>query len=249
MKCRRDAGTVGLMCHSCQKSFTRQAARARKPSKTGLVFCSVACLGAAKKIGGPQGIVPAHYGTGDRQYRALAIRQLGPVCRSCGYERDRRMLDVHHKDGDRQNNAVGNLEVLCVWCHALLTRKVPTHIRRPKRVNQARVIPIVQLLALHGLFPSEIARRLGMPFSTVYYRLKQHGVRYRDVLRGDRSSCEHLLVEAERLQMLASQVGDLSNMAVLNGEYPNALTGHRLHTAGVTGSSPVAPTNLIPQKR
>ena len=34
------------------------------------------------------------------------------------------MLDVHHVDGIRQNNHPDNLEVLCVWCHALKTRKI-----------------------------------------------------------------------------------------------------------------------------
>jgi hypothetical protein len=34
------------------------------------------------------------------------------------------MLDVHHKDGDRENGSIENLEVLCVWCHALYTRKI-----------------------------------------------------------------------------------------------------------------------------
>ena len=34
------------------------------------------------------------------------------------------MLDVHHKDSNRKNGTIENLEVLCVWCHALKTRDV-----------------------------------------------------------------------------------------------------------------------------
>lgn len=39
------------------------------------------------------------------------------------YESETKMLDVHHRDGNRSNNKLSNLEVLCVWCHALETRK------------------------------------------------------------------------------------------------------------------------------
>lgn len=36
----------------------------------------------------------------------------------CGYSTEEVILDVHHIDGNRGNNSLGNLEVLCVWCHA-----------------------------------------------------------------------------------------------------------------------------------
>ena len=35
-----------------------------------------------------------------------------------------KLLDVHHVDGDRSNNDVSNLVVLCVWCHAKVTRGI-----------------------------------------------------------------------------------------------------------------------------
>ena len=41
------------------------------------------------------------------------------------FEIPRYMLDVHHKDENRSNNKIENLEVLCVWCHAVLTRNSP----------------------------------------------------------------------------------------------------------------------------
>lgn len=37
------------------------------------------------------------------------------------------MLDADHVNGDRSNSKKGNLQVLCVWCHALKTRKVQYH--------------------------------------------------------------------------------------------------------------------------
>lgn len=42
----------------------------------------------------------------------------------CGYNKDQRMLDVHHVDGDETNNAWNNLTCACVWCHTLDTRGV-----------------------------------------------------------------------------------------------------------------------------
>lgn len=37
------------------------------------------------------------------------------------------MLDVHHLDSDRSNGLPENLLVLCVWCHALETRRIKPH--------------------------------------------------------------------------------------------------------------------------
>jgi len=48
-------------------------------------------------------------------------------CSRCGYDSFEEMLDVHHVDNNRGNNNLNNLEILCVWCHAMETRHVPTH--------------------------------------------------------------------------------------------------------------------------
>ena len=39
------------------------------------------------------------------------------TCQKCGYNEDKRMLDIHHYDHNHQNNKCNNLRVLCVWCH------------------------------------------------------------------------------------------------------------------------------------
>ncbi len=56
----------------------------------------------------------------DYRERSLAIH--GLVCARCGREfeaRNRRLLTVHHKDGDHHNNPPdgSNWENLCVYCH------------------------------------------------------------------------------------------------------------------------------------
>ena len=57
-------------------------------------------------------------------YRERALKAYGATCNRCGYSDIEEMLDVHHRDKNRKNSKLENLEVLCVWCHALETRGV-----------------------------------------------------------------------------------------------------------------------------
>lgn len=55
-------------------------------------------------------------------YREQSLRLHGMICAKCGREfglRDRHLLTVHHKDGNRKNNPPdgSNWENLCVYCH------------------------------------------------------------------------------------------------------------------------------------
>ena len=55
-------------------------------------------------------------------YRELALRMYPWVCGRCAREFTRKnvqLLEVHHRDGDRTNNALANIELLCPNCHAL----------------------------------------------------------------------------------------------------------------------------------
>lgn len=60
-------------------------------------------------------------------YRNRALMEYGAYCNLCEYAYDVRMLDVDHIDGNRKNGKLDNLQVLCLWCHALKTRKVNWH--------------------------------------------------------------------------------------------------------------------------
>jgi hypothetical protein len=117
------------MCALCHSSIERRPSQ-MKNSKHGLYFCSRAHKEQAQTLEAGQPLLqPSHYNNGVSNYRVRALRK-NQICVRCCYDRDLRMLDVDHIDSDRKNNAIGNLQVLCVWCHALKTRGVPEHERR-----------------------------------------------------------------------------------------------------------------------
>mgnify|MGYP000873039576 CR=1 FL=1 len=51
-----------------------------------------------------------------RYYRRIAFEAHGQVCARCGAVPPKRIV-VHHRDEDRRNNDLSNLEVLCMTCH------------------------------------------------------------------------------------------------------------------------------------
>ncbi len=61
-------------------------------------------------------------------YRIRALKEYGSFCTWCGYDREIKMLDVDHIDSNRKNNKLENLQILCVFCHAMKTRKVKWHM-------------------------------------------------------------------------------------------------------------------------
>lgn len=75
----------------------------------------------SQKIGGIKEIMPKHYGTGTGAgwYREFAISNKGSVCERCGWDKHIAGIVVHHKDRDRENQSLDNLEVICACCHAI----------------------------------------------------------------------------------------------------------------------------------
>lgn len=118
----RKATKVEVICSFCKKVFEKSSSKLR--SKSGLYFCTRFCKNRAQNIEtGCKGIQPVIY-TGKSVYRKRAIEKYGPSCKECGYNEHVKMLDVDHIDSNRENYSIENLQVLCVWCHALKTRKV-----------------------------------------------------------------------------------------------------------------------------
>ena len=103
-------------CAYCSKSFWMRPS-SFKNSKSGLFFCCREHKDTASRIGGIEAIQPDHYGKTDVQdYRVKALRHYPAICMRCQFDK---FVIVHHKDRDRSNNELENLEILCPNCHAI----------------------------------------------------------------------------------------------------------------------------------
>jgi HNH endonuclease len=110
---------IKYYCAVCNKE-TRRTKSKLKNSKSGYIFCSVDCKNIAQRVGGIKEIQPPHYKDGLGNYRNKALTTKGKVCEVCGlveWNNKPIALDVHHIDGNRRNNAIDNLKVVCPNCH------------------------------------------------------------------------------------------------------------------------------------
>ncbi len=74
----------------------------------------------AQRIGGIKEIQPSHYGNQLASYRTKAFREKELKCEICGiidWMGKDIVFDVHHKDGNRCNNNIENLMIICPNCH------------------------------------------------------------------------------------------------------------------------------------
>lgn len=106
-------------CSLCDKQISPILSRI-KASKSGLLFCSRSCKDKGQRISSniPE-IQPGHYCNNRRNYRKVAFRDSEKKCEICGYDKHEAALIVHHKDRNRENNTLDNLQVLCSNCHLI----------------------------------------------------------------------------------------------------------------------------------
>lgn len=116
---KRKKSRIEVSCELCKKVFLKKKASIAN-SKSGLFFCSRKCKDEGQKlINNLKNVWPAHYGTGDGvgDYRKIAFGFYENRCYDCGYKEYLQILQVHHKDMNRTNNSVENLQILCPNCH------------------------------------------------------------------------------------------------------------------------------------
>jgi len=111
-----------VICALCRQMFYMNESK-KQTSKSGLYFCCRAHKDAAQCIGGIKEIMPPHYGTSQpddsSHYRRIAFASKPKKCERCGYDKHPAGIIVHHKDRNRMNDDISNLEVLCCICHAI----------------------------------------------------------------------------------------------------------------------------------
>lgn len=78
--------------------------------------CGRSCANANRagikyKVGSPKDKVKTQ-----RALKIRLVKERGSACERCGYSK-LEILHVHHRNRDRQNNDLSNLELICPNCH------------------------------------------------------------------------------------------------------------------------------------
>lgn len=117
-KCQSETQKKGkfIQCATCDKKVYRSLKELKKSASQNY-FCSNRCHCIWENA--HQRTREKHYNWqgGRATYRKFALRNTAKhYCRDCGLD-DERVLVIHHKDRNRNNNALSNLMILCINCH------------------------------------------------------------------------------------------------------------------------------------
>lgn len=104
-------------CYNCGKVFYKIPSIKSK-SKSGHLFCSKSCSNSYNNT--------FRYKVSINTYRRIAFENFEHKCKICGWDKDERILEVHHIDENRKNNELNNLIILCPICHRYLTLHLKT---------------------------------------------------------------------------------------------------------------------------
>ena len=110
---KRKVTSVIINCNYCGEQVFRNKNQ-RRSSKTGLFFCNNLCKNKylAKNKRWKKDNVNSH-----QQRKNIFFEKANNTCQKCGYNENKKMLDIHHYDHNHKNNRCDNLRVLCSWCH------------------------------------------------------------------------------------------------------------------------------------
>ena len=100
---------VTLKCEYCGKEFQRLKSEINSHN-----FCSKTCGNRYKNL-------DTTNWNNSINYRRNAFATYPHKCHICNWDKDERVLEVHHIDENRDNNDISNLVILCPTCHKFLT--------------------------------------------------------------------------------------------------------------------------------
>lgn len=107
-------------CAQCGKEVTKTFSAIAR-SQNGNIFCNRVCATIFNNTWYKSGKNNANYKHGRTGYRNK-VEII--ACNRCGYNQHPSILEVHHKDRNRENNTEENLEVLCPNCHTVEHRVI-----------------------------------------------------------------------------------------------------------------------------
>ena len=113
----KQTGIAGV-CATCGKPIWITQNKLSR-SMSGKNFCSRSCATSTNNSTYKSMSNHPNWADLGTTYRAIAFKTLPKVCNRCGYCTIPGVLQVHHKDRNRTNSAIENLEVLCPTCHAI----------------------------------------------------------------------------------------------------------------------------------
>ena len=128
-ECKGSHNKQKLICAYCGIEFYRPPSKINN-SKSGFHFCCREHKDMAQRLDGGKEFIemrPDHYSRVEENigtehiYRSMAMRNYLHRCAVCGWDEDELILQVHHIDANRKNNALDNLIILCPTCHAKIT--------------------------------------------------------------------------------------------------------------------------------
>lgn len=97
-------GTVQYTCRHCGTVFRDSPSKKR-------IYCSRDCINKTKKENWKATFATVR--------KNMVRRNMLKKCARCGYDEHPHILGIHHRDRNRNNNELSNLEVLCANCHSL----------------------------------------------------------------------------------------------------------------------------------
>jgi len=133
-RCQYQSQKTGktVMCATCGKPTYKNRVSLRR-SESGKLFCGKSCqtIWRNRQYIGSKHI---NWTSGKATYRTALLRSGKPQqCTKC-MVKDKRILAVHHKDKNRENNQLSNLIWLCHNCHYL--------VHHDKKEAKGFVVPV-----------------------------------------------------------------------------------------------------------